>query len=309
MEEKMTDVTIVGCGVAGMSCSLYLQRAGIKPLILGDLGLSSLANSPEVKNYPGIQSISGVDLLFNMQSQISSMGNVEFISENCENLSLFDNSIILTTESSRIISKHVVIASGRRPRLLGINGEEQLIGNGISTCAYCDGNLYEGKSIAIVGGGNSAVEEAIYLSKIVSHIDMIIRKDHLRSELPENDLNDLKNVSIMFNTEICEATKENDRMLVRLSSGVLKEYDGIFYAIGQIPNTDFLPEECKDKFGYAFDSLPIRRNIYGEKNISDKNENWLLSAGDVSNDVINKQAITAAASGASKAMFLIEKML
>ena len=294
-EKKSSEIVIIGCGIAGMSCSLYLQRAGIQPLILGDLGLSSLVNSPEVKNYPGIQKISGVDLLFSMQSQIVSMKNVEIINDYCNALKIESDHLSIETEEFQIATKNVIVASGRRPKLLNIPNEQLFLGNGISFCAYCDGDLYAGKQVAIIGGGNSAIDEAVYLSKIVDHVDVIVRKDHLRSEVPKSFLDSFKNISIKFNTEIHDVIEMNGRMKAMFSQNESKEYDGLFYAIGQTPNTGFMPDDLIDESGYITNDLNDLSNGC-----------HILAAGDVSKNNIHKQAITAAADGASKALYLIE---
>ena len=297
------DVVIIGSGIAGMTCALYLGRAGIKTTIIGDWAESSLASSPIVKNYPGAGEVDGVTILNNLHEQmVNSCKNIE-IQENCISLYKDEDSgvAVVETEHHIVSSTKIVIATGRRPKLLGIPGEKELIGNGVSTCAYCDGNLYSGKNIAIIGGGNSAVDEAIYLSGIVDHIDLIVRKDHLRAdEIQCVKAMLTENVSVLFNTEFKLLNKIKNKISVIDNHGDIKKYDGIFYAIGSTPNTDFihLPEFNKIK----------SENLYGGyiPKIFQSGQNTIFSAGDVSYRQDKKfQAILAAAEGAETAFEII----
>lgn len=300
------DVVIIGSGIAGMTCALYLGRAGVKTTITGDWAESSLASSPMVKNYPGAGEVDGATILNNLHGQMMNVcgNNIVEIQENC--ISLYEDEdsgiAVVETEHHIVSSTKIVIATGRRPKLLGIPGEQELIGNGISTCAYCDGNLYAGKSIAIIGGGNSAVDEAVYLSGIVDHIDLIVRKDHLRAdEIQCARLMLAENVSILFNAELKSLSKIEDKISTTDNHGRVKEYDGIFYAIGSTPNTDFihLPE---------FDKIKSE-NLYGgyvPKIFQSGTNTTIFSAGDISYKQNKKfQAILAAAEGAETAFEII----
>ena len=301
---SIDDIVIIGSGIAGMTCGLYLGRANRRFTIIGDWANSSLASSPMVKNYPGAGDVDGATILNNLHEQMMSNGNPIEITEDCVSLHADEDGsmAVVETEHNVISANKIVIATGRRPRLLGLNGENELIGNGISTCAYCDGNLYEGRKIAIVGGGNSAVDEAIYLSSIVEHIDLIVRKDILRSDKIQTEkLMRKDNVSVCFNTEFRSLKRLNDGRIYTVDNNqVERAYNGIFYAIGSVPNTDFIHLD-------SFSNLS-RENMYDgyvPRMFSDRSI-IIFSAGDVSYRESKRfQAIIAAAEGAETALEII----
>jgi len=172
----MYDLIIIGMGVSGISAGIYAKRAGLNVLMLEGSAPGGIINSiSKIENYPGIKEISGPDLAYNLFEQVNDL-NIEFKLEKVTDVIIEDIKTIKTINNI-YQSKYILIASGRRPKLLGIKNELDFLGKGISTCALCDGAFYKGKDIAVVGGGSSALTEAIYLSKIVNKVYLIHRSE------------------------------------------------------------------------------------------------------------------------------------
>lgn len=293
------EVIIVGSGVAGMSCAIYLGLAGVKTTIIGDWAGSSLAMSPMVKNYPGAGHVDGATILQKMSSQMMISKSVTNIQEQCLSIAFGASGFLeIKLETGEIMEADVlVVATGSTPKTLGIPGEEDLIGSGISTCAYCDGDLCEGKRVAVVGGGNVAIDEAIYLSSIVDHVDLIVRKSKLREDFRMSELQEIKNISILLGTELKEIRKlEDGSMLTVDENGEERAYGCVFYAIGSTPNVGMID---KSSLGSIFhdDHGAVWKNYFCG--------NRIYSIGDVSKTHEKKQAILAAADGARAAIDII----
>ena len=199
MEEYNT--IIIGSGIAGMTSGIYLKRAGINILIIeNNMPGGELNKANTIENYPGYESINGTDLAMNIYNQLNSY-NPDYLFEDITNVDLDNN--IITTTSKKLKYKNLVIATGRRSKTLGLENEEKLIGHGISFCASCDGALYKNKTVTVVGGANTAVSDALYLSKICKKVYIIYRKDNLRSEeILKERLAQTTNVEILYNREI-----------------------------------------------------------------------------------------------------------
>lgn len=290
MEEYNT--IIIGSGIAGMTSGIYLKRAGINILIIeNNMPGGELNKANTIENYPGYESINGTDLAMNIYNQLNSY-NPDYLFEDITNVDLDNN--IITTTSKKLKYKNLVIATGRRSKTLGLENEEKLIGHGISFCASCDGALYKDKTVTVVGGANTAVSDALYLSKICKKVYIIYRKDNLRSEeILKERLAQTTNVEILYNREITEYIEENNKIkAIKLDNNQEIKTDCLFLAIGYIPNSEL------------FNVEKINGYIKVDNNYQTNKKN-VYACG----DVIKKdlyQLVTSASEGATTANNIIE---
>ncbi len=232
------DVVIIGSGVSGMTAGIYLKRGGINTLIIeGDTPGGQLNRASSIKNYPGFKEIDGPTLAYSIYEQLNSY-NIDYLYEKVTEVNLDDK--IITTKNNEIAYDYLIIATGRVPRKLNLDNEEKLIGHGISYCALCDGNLYKDKEIIIVGGGNSALQEAIHLSKICKKVTIIHRRDTFKAEREViDDLSNYANINIIYNANVIRYNIMNDKLYsVTLDNNEEIKIDGIFISIGYDPATD-----------------------------------------------------------------------
>lgn len=297
------DCVIIGSGVAGMTAALYLKRANINFTIIEKHAPGGQVNmTSKIENYPGIKNIDGVTLAMNMFEQIGELkvdyryGNVLEINDSGEYK-------IIKTDVEEIQTKKIIIASGRRPKQLGLPNEKQLVGRGISWCAMCDGSLYRDKDVAVVGGGNSALEEAIYLSNICQKVYIIHRRDMFRGEsIFQEKVRSVNNIEILYNS-VVSTLLENESKL----SGIIIEnnqeekeikIEGLFIYIGYEPNIEFT------------NNIPIKldqfNNIIVDEHMK-TNVDGIYACGDIiSKDMY--QIVTATSDGA-KAAYSVQKDL
>ncbi|WP_024653518.1 thioredoxin-disulfide reductase [Borrelia persica] len=288
------DVIIVGSGPAGLTAGIYTVMSGYKTSILeGPEPGGQLTTTIEVYNYPGFKNgIDGRELMLNMKEQAINLGATTYF-ETVRSISKRDNIFYLYTDNYIYKSKSVIIASGSVPKKLDTLKNSDLFWNkGISVCAICDGHLFKGKIVAVIGGGNTAISEAIYLSKLVEKVYVIVRKDHLRAvDMLKKSVESLSNVDILYNCEAREVIGENVVSIVQIldnrnNSTFELNVDGIFIAIGYKPNTEFLKGFLElDEDGYIATQDTVKTSVQG-----------IFSCGDVSNKLY-AQAITAAAEG------------
>ncbi len=298
------DVVIVGAGVAGMSAAIYLKRAN-KSCCLIERGApgGQITKTSTVENYPGFFKITGPDLAIQMYDQVQNLGIPYQYGEVSEIIDHQDYKIVKTADKD-LTCKAVILAMGRSPRKLNLPLEEKLSGRGISWCAICDGPLYKGKNVLVVGGGNSALEEALYLSSICKKVTLIHRKDQFTAQQYLVDqVNQRKNIKVMFSTEV-EKFLETDE---KLSGVVLKQnqtdktkklkVDGCFLYIGSIPNTDaFKNLGILDEAGY----IQVDATMRTEKPM-------IYAAGDVIKKELY-QIVTATSDGAIAATSCIKDL-
>ena len=293
-------VIIIGSGPAGLTAALYSARANLKPLVIegleagGQLMLTTL-----VENWPGFRDgIMGPDLMAEMRAQAEHFG-AEIIQGNVESVSLDGPPFTVKTAHATYESRALIIATGATARLLGLPSERALIGHGVSTCATCDGFFFRGKPIAVVGGGDSAMEEAIFLTKFASHVTVIHRRSTLRaSKIMQDKAFANPKISFEWNSEVVHvedgATGSVTSLVLRnLKTGEQKQLvvDGVFVAIGHTPNTALFKGQIEmDANGYIKTHSGSRTNITG-----------VFACGDVQ-DHIYRQAITAAGSGCMAAI-------
>ncbi len=269
----MQDVIIIGCGPAGMTAALYLKRANKKVLILEKETIGgAIASSPLVENYPGLKAISGSELALNMYDQITDLG-VDIELE--EVLSIEDGDIktVKTKDGNEYKAPVVIIATGTKYRLLGLPNEEELIGKGIHFCVSCDGAFYKEKTVAVIGGGNSAIVNAITLAQLCKKVYVIQNLTDLTcEETLKEKVKSLSNVEIIYNATVNEIIGDDAlQAIVVTSDGIESKLalDGMFVSIGLIPQND------------AFSSLiKLDKNKYIKSSDCKTNVDGIFVAGD-----------------------------
>ena len=294
----MYDIVVIGGGPAGMTAALYGCRNGKSVLIIErDNFGGQMTNSPKLENYPGYSQISGNELAEKMLDQITAQG-VEIVIAEANAVQDHGSYKTVVAEEETYDAKSVIIASGVKHRLLGLDGEEDLIGEGVSFCAVCDGDFYKNREVCVVGGASSALQEALLLSKKCSKVTLVHYRDRLAGEVRLQEVLATKdNVEVLLNKKVDELLVEDDELVgVRLENCVSGEKstlpcDGIFVAIGLIPeNTAFEDVASLDDRGY-FDA--------GEE-CSTKTAGVYV-AGDCRKK-INRQVTTAVSDGAVAAL-------
>jgi thioredoxin reductase (NADPH) len=302
----MHNVVIIGSGCAGNTAAVYTARAGLKPLVIkGREAGGQLSITTEVENFPGFpEGINGPDLVENMKKQAERFGATYLDGEAIE-ANLSERPFKLNIEGDWIETRTLIVASGASARWLDLPSEQRLIGHGVSSCATCDGFFYRDKEIMVVGGGDSAMEEANFLTRFGRRVALVHRKDTFRASkiMLERARNNPK-IEFIMNTAIEDVfdVHQNTVTGVRLKNLVTgeltdREVDGLFIAIGHIPNTKIFKGQLDlDHDGYLVSHGGARTNIKG-----------VFHAGDVQ-DRVYRQAITAAGAGCMAAIEA-EKML
>ena len=233
MEEHK--VVILGSGIAGMTAGIYLKRGGLDVLVVEDNIPGGVLNEiPSIENYPGYEEISGPDLAINIYNQLTKLG-VKILNKKITSIDL-NNKII----NNNIKYEYLVIATGRKSRMLSLEHEKELLGKGISTCALCDGFFYKDKKVAVVGGGSSSLTEALYLSKICKEVIIIHRRDKLTADKYLIDkVNSTKNIKVLYNSNITKYNQNNNKLTsVIINNKDNLEVEGVFLAIGSTPNSE-----------------------------------------------------------------------
>lgn len=228
-------VVILGAGISGMTAAIYLKRGGINPLIIeSSVPGGVLNNIPSIENYPGYESISGPDLAMNIYKQVKDL-DIKILIKKIDNIDL--NKKII---NNNIEYDYLVIATGRKHRLLGIERENELLGKGISTCALCDGFFYKDKEVVVVGGGSSALTEALYLSNIAKKVTIVHRGNTFTGEKYLIDkVNSTKNIKITFNSNVTSYNINEDKLVsVTINNKDIIKADGVFLSIGSTPNSE-----------------------------------------------------------------------
>lgn len=260
----MYDIIVIGAGVAGMTSALYSLRANKKVLIIEKETIGGqISSSPLVENYPGYKAISGIELSNTLYDQIIDLG-VDFEIDNVKKVEDFNDYKLVTTEYNSYKSKAIIISTGCKHRPLGIENENKYIGKGISFCVLCDGAFYKGKDVAIIGGGNTALVSAIYLSEIVNKLYIIQMLDKFTAEekLIEK-LNKIKNIEYIFNSKVDKLY--GDELLESIDVGQRNiKLDAVFVNIGLLPQNEVFKDLIKlDKYGYFESDESCKTNIDG----------------------------------------------
>ena len=235
------DVIIIGAGPAGISASIYLKRANVNCLLLESEAPGGLLNKiHKIENYPGFTDDTGSILAFRMYSQVESLG-IDLKIEKVINIKSGNDSYEVFTKNNVFVSKYIIIATGRTPKKLEVKNSEKYEGKGISYCAVCDGALYRNKDIAIVGGGNTAIDTANYMSNIANKIYIINRSSNLRADQKgQEEIKKLENVNVLYNTKLKDIIGDDTGVQgVVLEDGTEINLSGIFVCIGQTNNSAF----------------------------------------------------------------------
>lgn len=294
MVKLMSKCIVIGAGPGGMSAAIYLKRAGIDVILIEKMVPGGeMLKTNKIENYLGFDSIDGGELALRMSSQVKDLG-IEIIRDDITGIS-YDNTFIVTGLKNKYQADYVIIATGRVPRKLGLDMEEALLNRGISYCATCDGAFYKGKEVAIVGGGDSALTEALYLSDICLKVYVLVRKDLKASDILQNRVKNKDNIVILKNVSVSQFISSDSLTGVLLNDGRKLDVNGLFIAIGGTPDISFLKNLNVDTInGYIKTDDKMRTNIKG-----------LYAVGDVRYKDFY-QIITAASDGAIAALSIRE---
>ena len=295
--ERNYDMIIVGGGPGGYTAALYAARAGLDVLVIERLSAGGQMNlTGQIDNYPGFpEGVDGFQLSMNMQQQAERFGAKTKYAEVLQ-LQLEGEVKTVRTNEGSYQAKTVVISTGANPRQLGVDRENEMIGRGVGYCAHCDGMFYKGKTVAVVGGGNSAVAEALYLSRIAKEVILIHRRDTLRAtQIYHKPLQEASNIRFVWNSEVVELLGEevlNGIKVKNLISGEVEQLEtqGLFVSIGRKPATDLVKEQLTlDSAGYIMAGEDTKTTLPG-----------VYAVGDVRTKEL-RQIVTAVADGAMAA--------
>ena len=295
----MHNVVIIGSGPAGLTAALYTARANLSPLMIeGSQAGGQLTLTTDVENFPGFpQGIMGPQLIRDMRAQAERFDTV-FQTADVTNVDLSRRPFVLTVNDEETIqARSLIISTGASANLLGLDSESRLLGHGVSTCATCDGFFFRGQPIAVIGGGDSAMEEATFLTKFASHVTIIHRRDKLRaSKIMQDKAMNNEKISFRWNSAVEEMLGDEVVAGLRLRDSVTNDTatldcKGVFVAIGHTPNTHIFRGQIEmDTNGYIRTSHGTATSVPG-----------VFAAGDVQ-DPHYRQAITAAGTGCMAAM-------
>ncbi len=296
----MRDVVIMGSGCAGLTAAIYAARANLKPLVMrgveagGQLALTTL-----VENYPGFpEGVQGPELIDLMRKQAAVFG-AEFMEGDVTHVDLARRPFLLEAGPERLETRTLIIASGAFAKMLGLESERKLLGHGVSTCATCDGYFFRGKEVVVVGGGDTAAEEALFLTRYASQVSLIHRRDQLRaSKIMQDRLFRNEKMKFVWNSEVedIQDPAKGEVTAVKLGNvktgeQTSKPCEGVFIGIGHSPNTALFRGQLEmDALGYLLTHDGAKTSVPG-----------VFAAGDVQ-DRVYRQAVTAAGSGCMAAM-------
>lgn len=291
----MYDIVIIGAGPAGLTAAIYALREEKKVVILEKETIGGkITSSSKVENYPGFKSISGMDLANNLYEQVIDLGG----EINIEEVLSIENGKVkkVITDENTYETKSIIIASGSKYKTLNLDNEEDLIGNGISFCTVCDGSFYKNKDVCVVGGANSALNSALYLSKICNKVYLIVRGPKLKGDKKViDDVLSANNIEVLYNTTVSEYVLDSDELVaIEVNNNESKKrlnVEGVFLAIGQSPEIEYLNNLVKvDENNYIVASENCMTNIDG-----------IFVAGDVRKKDV-RQLTTAVSDGTNAAI-------
>lgn len=296
----MYDVIVLGAGPAGLTAGIYSARGGLKTLVIEKTFVGGQATTtPEIVNYPGVKSTDGFSLTSTMAEQAKSFG-CEILTADVTEISLTDKVKTVVANGEKYESKTVVIASGANARKLGAERENELLGAGVSYCATCDGAFFKGKPVAVVGGGDTAVEDALYLNRFASKVYLVHRRDSLRANKTLSDEIARSTVEIVWNSTIENliGTPLSAVEIKNVKDGKISTLDvnGLFVAVGRTPASDGFEQVEKDGNGYILTDEEMKTNLDG-----------VYAVGDVRAKSL-RQIVTACADGAIAADSIIKSL-
>lgn len=296
----MRNIVIIGSGCAGLTAAIYAARANLNPLVVrgheagGQLTLTTL-----VENYPGFpKGVQGPELIELMQKQAEEFG-AEFQEGDVTRVDLSKRPFTLEMGDEKIETLALIVATGASARLLGLDSERKLLGHGVSTCATCDGYFYRGKDVVVVGGGDTAAEDALFLTRYAKKVNVVHRRDELRaSKIMQKRMFDNKAIDMVWNTVVTDVLDPGKEEVtgvqlknVETGEESVKETDGLFIAIGHSPNTELFKGQLEmNDVGYLVTHDGSKTNVPG-----------VFAAGDC-RDHVYRQAVTAAGTGCMAAI-------
>lgn len=292
------NVIIIGSGPAGLTAAIYTARADLNPLMIeGYQAGGQLMLTTEVENFPGYPNgVQGPEMMADLRKQAERFGT-RFITQDVTKVDFAKHPFVVEIGNERFEAKALIISTGASARLLGLPNERKLMGKGVTTCATCDGAFFRGMEVAIVGGGDSAMEEAIFLTKFATKVTVVHRRDHLRaSKIMQDRAFANPKIKFIWDTVVEDVIGEKEVDGLKLKNlktgdGSLLKVAGLFVAIGHDPNTQlFKGQIAMDKNGYIITKNGTKTNIPG-----------VFACGDVQ-DHVYRQAITAAGSGCMAAI-------
>ena len=300
----MYDVVIIGSGPAGITAGIYAKRAGLKAVVIekASMGGGQVLNTYEVDNYPGLQGINGFDLGMKFTEHASKLG-VETIEADVTKLEVAEQVKRIYTERDMIETKTIIIASGAAHRKLMVPGEEELAGMGVSYCATCEGAFFKNRSVAVVGGGDVALEDAIFLARGCEKVYLIHRRDEFRAvKVLRDTVKETPNIEVIWDSIVTSIQGEDQVSSVTIqnvytNAETVQAVDGVFIAVGNIPNTDYITEIKKDRSGYLVAGEDCATDVAG-----------VYAAGDVRTKSL-RQIVTAVADGANAITSVQEYLL
>lgn len=291
------DVIIIGAGPGGISAAIYFKRAGINPLIIeADAPGGTLNKTHKIENYPGYVDKDGTTLAFRMYSQIEELG-VELKSEKVINIERKTSRYEVKTNSNSYFSNYVLIATGKIPRKLKTINADKFEGKGISYCTICDGALYKNKDIAIIGGGNSAMEAVSYMKDIANNIYVINRSLNLRADEEEKKVINNSNVKVIYDANVVEIIGKDKVEKIKLDNGDNLDVSAVFVCIGQDSNLAY------------YQNLDLKSDALGiivDKDMKTSDDNVYACGDAISKDLY--QVVTATSEGAIAATNIIKKI-
>lgn len=303
MAENIFDVAIVGAGPAGLTAGIYACRGGLRTAIIEGGSIGGLAaTASNVENYPGVKVADGFSLCYAMFEQSKAAGSEFFFDRATEFELEGEVKRVLLAGGGEIAAKRVILTVGASPRKLALNGEDRLTGKGVSYCATCDGALFRGKTVAVIGGGNTALEDALYLEKLAAKVFLIHRRDALRADAVYAERLGTSGIIPIWDSVVSKLIGEDKLAQIEVKNVKTNALstllvDCVFVAIGQTPNTAGLEKLALDGGGYIFTDENMRTNIDG-----------VYAAGDVRSKAL-RQIVTACADGAIAADACIKSLM
>lgn len=291
----MLDIIIIGMGIGGITAGIYAKRSNLDVLMLDKSAPGGLLNNIDlISNYPGLADIKGPDFSMKLMEQVESL-EIPYKLEEVIEIIIEDDKKIVKTINNEYICKNIVLATGTEPKYLGLNNEKELLGKGLSTCAICDGSFYKDTEIAVVGSGNSALQESLYLAKLAKKVYLLNRKDSFKGEeYLQKKVKKTDNIEIIYNVSITKYDEENGKISsILLSNGEELKISGVFIYIGYKANSQLVQN---------LDITNEEGRIITDENCETKIKG-LYAVGDVNNKDIY-QLVTAANDGLLAAMHI-----